>query len=81
MPVSQRVFALSRFLNLYKEHRIHIASLISQEIGKAITQSLADVDYDIDYIQRHLDHAQDILASEVVFENKDSRHTMYYEPK
>ncbi len=54
--------------------------MMSREMGKAITHALADVAYDLGYIQRHLDHAQEILAPSVIRNDDQGRHTAYYDP-
>jgi acyl-CoA reductase-like NAD-dependent aldehyde dehydrogenase len=69
---------IQRFLTLYVSHRDEIAQSISLEIGKAITHSYADVDYDIGYIRRHLDHAEQILSPEVIYQDEQGIHTQYY---
>ena len=77
--VRERIWFLYQFLALYKAHRSTIAEYISLEIGKAITHSLADVDYDINYIERHLEHAEEILASETIYKDQHTQHIAYYE--
>jgi acyl-CoA reductase-like NAD-dependent aldehyde dehydrogenase len=79
--VKERVNYISRFLELYKSNRELLATTISKEIGKAITHSLADIDYDIGYIQRHIEHAEEILASEIMYQDESTIHTAYYEAK
>ncbi|MEY3197740.1 MAG: hypothetical protein RL023_385 [Candidatus Parcubacteria bacterium] len=54
---------------------------MSKEIGKAITHALGDIDYDIGYIQRHLDNAERILNPEIIHQDETSFHTTYYESK
>lgn len=79
-PISQRLLYISQFLDIYISRRDEIARSITLEIGKPITQSLADVDYDIWYIQRFLDHAADILTDQIIFEDNQSKHIMKYDP-
>ena len=47
LTVGERVSYISQFLNHYIAHRDQIAQSISLEIGKAITHSYTDIDYDI----------------------------------
>jgi succinate-semialdehyde dehydrogenase/glutarate-semialdehyde dehydrogenase len=81
LSVAERINHLQWFLDEYKIIWKEIALSISKEIGKPITQSLADIEYDIGYIQWHLDNAMQILAPEVIYETENSLHTAYYEPK
>lgn len=76
--VGERVEHIQQFIDLYISHQESIAQSISLEIGKAITQSRADIEYDIGYIQWHLDHAQDILAHHIIYQDDASTHTWYY---
>lgn len=81
ISVRERILCIAKLLKLYQAQREEIARSVSLEIGKAITHALADVDYDIGYIQWHLDHAESILAPELIHEDEQGRHTAYYEPK
>gem|GEM_PF-6383467 len=47
LMVGERVAYIHRFLTEYITHRDQVAQATSLEIGKAITHSYADVDYDI----------------------------------
>ena len=42
---------------------------------------MSDIDYDIAYLQRHIDNAEKILDCEIVFEDDTSKHIQYFEPK
>ena len=79
--VEVRIFHIQQFLDLYIHHRDQIAQFISMEIGKAITHSYADIDYDIWYIRRHLEHAQQILSPEIIYQDQHETHIQYYEAR
>ena len=81
LPLERRILHITQFLQDYQDHKIEVATSISKEIGKPTTQALADVDYDINYIQWHLSNARQVLSPEVVHEDETSIHTMYFEPK
>lgn len=78
--ISQRLLYISNFLNIYKTKRNEIANSITIEIGKPITQALADVDYDIWYIERFVDNAKKILADEVICDSNKNKHIIKYDP-
>lgn len=80
-PMEVRISSIQMFLDQYIAHRDQIAQSISLDIGKAITHSYADIDYDIWYISRHLEHAQQILSPEVVYKDENGIHTQYYEAR
>ena len=78
--IKQRLMYISQFLDIYKSKRNEIATSISMEIGKPITQSLADVDYDIWYIEWFLVNAENILMDEIIYEDGNSRHIVKHNP-
>lgn len=77
--ITDRIACIKKFLALYVDQKDYIAKLISLEIGKAISHAKADLDYDIGYIQWHLDNAEAILKPEVTYEDEYSAHTAFYE--
>jgi acyl-CoA reductase-like NAD-dependent aldehyde dehydrogenase len=81
LSVKERVSYIAIFLDIYKQERDKLATTMSQEIGKAITHALWDIDYDIGYIQRHLDNAENILSPEIIHQDATTTHTAYYDPK
>jgi acyl-CoA reductase-like NAD-dependent aldehyde dehydrogenase len=80
-PTEVRIGYIQSFLDQYIAHRDEIAQSISLEIGKAITHSYADVDYDIGYVRWHLEHAQQILSPEIIYQDEHEVHTQYYEAR
>ncbi len=80
-PIEVRIAHIQTFLDQYIAHRDQIAQSISLEIGKAITHSYADVDYDIWYIRWHLEHAAQILSPEIIHQDERGVHTQYYEAR
>ena len=77
----ERVQTISSFLEIYKDNASKLAINISKEIGKPLSQAMSDIDYDIAYLQRHIDNAEKILDCEIVFEDDTSKHIQYFEPK
>ena len=78
--ITQRLIYIWQFLDIYKSKRNEIATSISMEIGKPITQSLADVNYDIWYIEWFLANAENILMDEIIYEDGNSRHIVKHNP-
>lgn len=81
LPISERVNTVGHFLSRYTEHKDQLATLMSQEIGKPITQAYADIDYDLTYIRYYLEHAEAILAPETVYQDTHGIHTLFYAPR
>lgn len=81
LAVSHRVACLRNFLVEYQSQAQVFATVVSKEIGKPITQSFMDHQSDIEYIQRHLQHAEEILKPQIIYEDEHSVHTQYFDPK
>lgn len=81
METKHRIQFIKTFLQKYKLQADIIAIQMSKEIGKPILQAKADIAFDIDYIQWHIENAENILQPEVVHQDKQSIHTMYFEAK
>jgi acyl-CoA reductase-like NAD-dependent aldehyde dehydrogenase len=79
--IQERINCIRLFLDEYKANKENIAQTMSKEMGKPITQTLFDLNYDIDYIQWHIDHTESILNPEIAHQDENSIHTMYFEPK
>jgi len=61
--------------------REEIAELISRETGKAISESLSEVDrYTANELDWFLDNGKRALADEITLEDDESLHRMVYEP-
>jgi len=68
---------------LYKEfikRKKEIAQLVTQEIGKPITESLSDLDWDDAYFKDFLNQGSKYLAPEISYKNNSSSHQVVYEP-
>lgn len=80
-PITERIACLRKFVDAYGAKKNYFAELISKEIGKPISQSLGDIDFDIGYITYYLDNAEHILAPERIFEDNSWTHTAYFEAR
>lgn len=78
--VEKRIALLKPILAEFKKQKRELADIITKEIGKPITQSLEDIDFDVDYFEWFLDNGAKILKPEVTSEDKESIHTINYEP-
>lgn len=79
-PTSNRIQIIRNFLESYKASRDKVAHQITTDINKPITQSYADVDYDIWYIQWMCDNAEQALPdSEIVYQDETSIHTALHQ--
>jgi len=58
-----------------------IAKLITQEMGKPITQSHQEIARALDYLKWDFENAEKYLQPEVTFENDETIHKVFFEPK
>lgn len=75
-----RIKALRNVVDKLTKKREELSLLATKEMGMPITQSRADVGDAISYFEWYLDNAQKYLSPEIVFENDNTVHTVYYEP-
>lgn len=62
----QRVDVLQNVADIYRRRRREMAELITQEMGKPITQSMAEVDIAIDIHEYYANHGSSLLADESI---------------
>ncbi len=80
-PVKERVSILRGLYDLFTAKKEFIAKSVAKEMGMPLRLARDDVQYGLNYFSWYLDHAEDYLTPEVVFENDTEIHTVYYEPK
>lgn len=79
-PLEKRIEYVKKLSDVYKKRSVEVATLQTKEVGKPITQSLDDVQGDIENIANKIDLARDCLAPHML-DQTDGRKTMlYYEP-
>lgn len=76
----QRAQQLVPFLKQLQQKKQDLAELVSKEIGRPITQSLAELDWDEHYLTWFLTEAPKYLAPELTFHDHLQTHTVTYEP-
>ena len=64
----------------FKEKKEEIAQLVTKEIGMPISQSRADVDGSIDYLNWYITNASKYLSPEIVYKDNKKINTVFYEP-
>jgi succinate-semialdehyde dehydrogenase / glutarate-semialdehyde dehydrogenase len=81
MPVAERVRLLRELYDIFSRQKETIATSIATEMGMPIRIARDEVGYGLRYMLWYLDHAEESLAPEVVFENDTEIHTVTHEPK
>jgi succinate-semialdehyde dehydrogenase/glutarate-semialdehyde dehydrogenase len=77
--IDNRIMLLKQLLNDFNQNKEVIASTITLEIGKPISQSRSEVDFFNSFNKWTLDNAENILAEKVIYEDNQSLHTLCYE--
>ena len=81
MPVVERVRLLRELYDTFTRQKETIATSISTEMGTPIRLARDEVGYGLSYMLWYLDHAEESLTPEIVFENDTEIHTVTHEPK
>jgi acyl-CoA reductase-like NAD-dependent aldehyde dehydrogenase len=81
MPVVERVRFLRELYDTFSLQKETIAISIATEMGMPIRLARDEVGYGLSYMLWYLEHAEESLAPEVVFENNTEIHTVRYEPR
>jgi succinate-semialdehyde dehydrogenase / glutarate-semialdehyde dehydrogenase len=81
MPVIERVRLLRELYDTFAHQKETIATSIATEMGMPIRLARDEVGYGLSYMLWYLDHAEESLAPEVVFENDTEIHTVTHEPR
>lgn len=71
---------LQPLYDLFLKRKEEIALLVTHEIGKPITESRSDLDWDKEYFQDFLTNGPKYLADEIVYRKGDKVHRVVYEP-
>ncbi len=72
---------LRNFYDLLEKNKQVLAELQSIEMGMIISESVTDIEGDLDYLRWYSDHAAEHLAPNVTFENDSEIHRVYREPR
>lgn len=81
LDVSQRVAFLETAYQEFTKKREAIRSIIAQEMGMPITIVNYEIDAGLRYLRGYLDHAQEWLAPEIVYEDSHEIHYLYCEAR
>ncbi len=80
LGVVKRIKLLQPLYQQFLERKKEIALLVTQEIGKPITEAKSDLNWDGDYFQDFLDHGATYLGDEIPYQNNGKSHRIVYEP-
>lgn len=78
--LQERIAALRKAFEEFKDHGEEFAQLQSREMGMPITEALQDIDGCMDYANWYFDNAEKYLSPETTFEDDKEIHQVFYEP-
>jgi len=80
LGVTKRRDLLLPLFKEFQKRKEKIAFLITREIGKPITESLADLDWDVVYFKDFLKNGPKYLKDEATYRKNGTFHKIIYEP-
>lgn len=80
LSVGERVEYIASFKEKIAQNKEKIAKLTTQEMGKPLSQSLDDVEWELDFIDYYIKNGPKFLADEIVYENETDKFRVTYEP-
>ncbi len=82
LGVKERVILLEKLYKEFLKRKDDIGSSASREMGMPYAvRNLIDIDAGLLYMRGYLDFAEQWLAPETVFEDKNEIHTLFFEPR
>lgn len=78
--LKNRIEVLRNVVQKLSQKKDELAHLATQEMGMPIRQSQADVDDAITFFQWYLDNASKYISPEIVYEDSQLTHTVFFEP-
>lgn len=80
LGVERRTEILKPLFEKFFRRQKEIALLITREIGKPISESLSDLDWDKSYFRDFLEKGKEYLKDDITYKDKKSSHRVVYEP-
>ncbi len=80
LGVAKRIAMLRPLCDEFIKHKEEIALLVTREIGKPISESRSDLDWDKGYFQDFLTNGVRYLQDEVTYHKGENIHRIVYEP-
>lgn len=80
LTITERIKALSSFVNKCRQRTEDLARIISEETGRPIFSSRADVTKGLDCFDAYFETAEEYLAPKITQETDKELHTVFREP-
>ncbi len=78
--IDERIAYILKYRQLLKTHANKIAQLITQEMGKPISQSLDDVNGELEFLDYYTQKGEQFLSDEAIHQSADTKFRLVHEP-
>lgn len=78
--VAKRASYIDKYHQLLLDHQEPLATLISQEVGKPISQSRDEIKAELEFVKWYAEHAEEALKERTLKETETNVYKIIYEP-
>lgn len=79
-PIKKRISYIQKFRDLVDKNRDEIAKLTTLEMGKVLSESKEDIDFELGFVDYYIQKGEEFLADEVVHSNGKEEYRVVFEP-
>lgn len=80
LSIRDRVEFIRKYKQALIDHKDEMANLITLEMGKPLSQSLEDIDFELGFVDYYINKAEENLADEVVLDKGNEHYRVVFEP-
>ena len=80
LSIDERVVYIKQYRQSLTDHKQQLAELTSKEMGKPLSESLSDIDSELDFVDYYIDKAQENLVDETVLDQGNEYFRIVFEP-
>lgn len=81
LNLTTRISYIQKLYEEFKNNKLELATLVTNEMGMPITESLLDIDNGLDNIQWYIDNVKSILEEKITYEDEYEINKIIFEPK
>lgn len=79
-PIKKRIGYIKKYKELISANKEELAKLTSLEMGKPLTQSLEDIEWEVEFSEYYIDKGAENLADEIVLDKGNENYRIVFEP-
>lgn len=81
LTLKERISYIQKLYNVIKSKKQEFATLITNEVGMPISESLYDVDSGLEHIEWYMNNAEKIIGEKITYEDEKEIDKIIFEPK